>query len=41
MRTHMFTNDERPLITGFEAHIRTYDDYVMIGVKVDEYNQVL
>ena len=39
--THMFTDKDGPLINGFEAHTKTYDDYIVIGVKVDEYDQVL
>ena len=36
--THMFTNEERPLIDRFEAHSRLYDDYITIEAKIDKYN---
>lgn len=37
----IFTDEEISLVDDFEVYIKTYDDYIMIEVKINEYNQVL
>lgn len=37
----MFTNEEKSLVDGFEVHRKSFDDHIMIRVKINEYDHVL